>query len=106
MPGRIASPLRRRRIVESVLFVFAFVVLLDALFGETGLVGMMRTSEETRVLSTSVRRTIEENARLKLKIERLQANDPAMLEDLARELGMIKPGEKVFKIREVKPAEP
>ena len=92
---------RRRRVVESVLVAVGFTVLLDALFGERGLVELLRAKEQSRTLESSVETLRETNERLREEVRRLN-DDPATIEDEARRrLGLIKPGERVFTVRDV-----
>ena len=79
------------------------MVLLDALFGERGLVEMMKKRDEGRALQLDVATLRSQNERLLEEIQKLE-NDSATIEDLARrDLGLIKPGEKVFTIRDLPP---
>lgn len=79
------------------------VLLLDALVGEKGLVEMMKARREQEAAQQRLDRAQAENARMWETIWRLE-HDEATIEDLARrELGLIKPGEKLFIIRDVEP---
>jgi cell division protein FtsB len=94
---------RGRTIVHTLLFLAAAVIVLDALAGERGLLAMLRVRREYRELAASVARAHAENARLAEQARRLR-EDPAAVEEVARrELGLIKPGEKVFIIKDAKP---
>ena len=97
--GRASSRPRRRRVAESVLVGLGFVVLLDAFFGERGLIEMIRGREEHEALVRSVAAIKQQNDQMREEIRRL-TDDPAAIEDEARKLGLIKPGEKVFIIRD------
>ena len=89
------------------LLVFAGCVLVvDALVGDKGVLQMMKKRQEAQALDQAVAAAKTENAQLLMEVDRLR-NDPAALEDLARrDLGLIKPGEKVFIIRDAPPADP
>ena len=79
-------------------------MLTDALFGEKGLLALARTRQQHQALTLEVARSQAVNARMREEIRRL-TDDPAAIEDVARrELGLIKPGEKLFIIRDVPPA--
>ena len=94
---------RRRRLVEGVLVFIGCMVLLDSLFGERGLVEMMRKRDEGKAVAQQLAKLREQNEHLLEEIQKLQ-DDPATIEDLAkRELDMIKPGEKLFIIRDLPP---
>jgi cell division protein FtsB len=71
------------------------------LVGDRGLIAMLRArSSMTR--SRLAGRQRAENDRLREEIRRLQ-DDPTAIEELARrELGLIRPGEKVFIIKDLK----
>lgn len=87
-----------------VLGFVGCVILTDALFGEKGLLALARTRQQHQALAADVARATAVNARIREKIQRL-TYDPTAIEDLARrELGLIKPGEKLFIIRDVPPA--
>lgn len=96
---------RRRRLVRIGLLIGTGIVLVDAIAGDKGLFVLLRAREESRTLAASVESLRRENQRLIEQKERF-LHDPATLEDLARrDLGMIKPGEKLFIIRDL-PAAP
>ena len=91
---------RSRTIVHAVLFLAAAVIVLDALTGDRGLLAMLRVRREYRELAAAVERARTENSRLAEQARRLR-EDPAAIEEVARrELGLIKPGEKLFIIRD------
>lgn len=82
--------------------VVGCVVLIDALVGARGLVEMLRVRQEYRELEVTLQRTEAENARMRAEIQRLRTK--TAIEELARrELGWIKPGEKVFTLRHLEP---
>lgn len=95
---------RTRKIVHLLLIFVASVIVVDALVGDRGLVAMLRARREYDELSASVAQQRAENARLRETARRLR-EDPSAVEEIARrELGLIKPGERVFIIKDVKPA--
>jgi cell division protein FtsB len=102
-PEPLASP--RRRKILNVLLGFATVVLLvDALVGEKGLVERMRARRYLQEQAAVVDGLKSENARLREAARRLR-DDPSAIEAVAREeLGLIKPGEMLFILRDVTPA--
>jgi cell division protein FtsB len=96
---------RGRRVVEYLLLGVGVVLVVDALVGDKGLLEIIKKREEYRGLEQSLTRARDENARLREDARRLR-QDPAAIEEIARrELGLIKPGEKLFIIRDVTPAE-
>jgi len=101
--GRAGRGPRARTIVHALLFLSAAVIVLDALAGDRGLLAMLRVRREYRELAATVARDRAENARLGEQARRLR-EDPAAVEEVARrELGLIKPGEKVFIIKDRAP---
>ena len=65
---------------------------------------MLRAQHAYDELSATIARQRAENARLREEVRRL-TEDPAAIEEIARrELGLIRPGERVFIIKDVSPA--
>jgi cell division protein FtsB len=82
------------------------LLVVDGLVGDRGLLAMLRARHEYDELSATITRQRAENARLRDQARRLN-EDPATIEEVARrELGLIKPGEKLFIVREASPAKP
>lgn len=86
---------RWRRLVRYAVLFVAMALLANALIGDNGLTSLFRTREEYRDLQVEVERLRAESARLREDARRLR-EDPAAIEEYARrELGLVKPGEKV-----------
>jgi cell division protein FtsB len=100
VPSR--SPRRRqRRAVEYLLGFIGIVVLVEALVGDNGFLAMLKARQEYQALEQSLARARAENESLREEARRLR-EEPEAIEDLARrELGLIKPGEKLFILRDV-----
>ena len=95
------APRRRRRAVEYVLVVIGCVVVVDALVGEKGLLAMIQARRQSQGLEQSLANARTENARLRERARRLR-EDPDAIEEIARdELGLIKPGEWLFIIKDI-----
>ena len=78
-----------------VLVILAFTV-----FGERGLLNLVRYEKERQELLSLADKLKQENQELREEIERLKT-DSSHLERLAREqLGMVKPGELVIQFAE------
>ena len=104
-PKSGATP-RGRRVIRYVLMVLTAVVMIDSIVGEKGLLALIRARQELRALEHSVQAARVENQRM-LEQARRYREDPATIEELARrDLGLIKPGEKLFIIRDLPPAPP
>ena len=98
-------PDRTRRIVQTLLLFIAAVIVVDALVGEQGLFAMLRARRQGEELAATIARQRAENARLREEVRRLN-DDPAAIEEVARrDLGLIRPGEKVFIIKDLSPAD-
>lgn len=94
---------RGRRTFFVVLGFLVCVFVVDALVGERGLLALMRTRQQYAALAAEVERAKAANAKLREEVRRL-SEDPAAIEELARrEFGLIRPGEKVFIVRDVPP---
>jgi len=92
-----------RRLARYALAFVTAVLVIDAVFGEKGLLALLKARREFAGVEASLAAARAENARLREEARRLR-EDPAAIEELARrELGMIKPGEKLFIIRDAKP---
>ncbi len=90
--------------VSILLLVVAGAIIVDGLVGEKGLLAMLRARHQYEVLSATIERKRADNARLREEARRLK-DDPSAIEEVARrELGLIKPGEKVFIVKDVPPA--
>jgi len=88
-----------------VIVFVGCVLVLDALVGEKGLLEMLKKRQEYDALEQSLTEARAENARLREQARSLQ-EDPSAIEDLARrELGLIKPGEKLFIVKDVPPTD-
>ena len=100
----VAAPLSvfRRRGVHLLLIFVTLVLVIDALIGEKGLMESMHAQRQFRELGASLDRLRLENAHLRDEARRLK-EDPATIESLARDqLGLIRPGEIVFILKDLK----
>jgi cell division protein FtsB len=96
------APAPRRRTLQMLLVFVTLVLVINALVGERGLTETLRARKQHHELVTSIERLRTENARLREAARRLRS-DPSTIEALARqELGLIKPGEMLFIVRDAK----
>ena len=103
-PGGASLRRRGRRAAQYLLIFIATVLVIDALVGDRGLLAMIEKRQEFRTLEQSLNRVRGDNARLRDEARHLR-EDPDAIEDIARrELGMIKPGEKLFIVKDIDPA--
>jgi len=97
---------RTRRIVHWLLIFVASVIVVDGLVGDRGLLAILRARQEYDQLAGTIAKQRAENARLRDEARRLK-DDPTAIEEVARrELGLIKPGERVFIIKDIPAAKP
>jgi cell division protein FtsB len=91
---------RSGRTLHFAIIFIGCVIGADALVGERGLLVMIQARQQYRALQESLADARAENARLREQARQLR-EVPAAIEDQARrELGLIRPGEKLFIIRE------
>jgi cell division protein FtsB len=92
---------RRRRALQNVLLLGACILMIDALVGDKGLLAMIEARHQFRELEASLAQIRTENADLREQARRLR-EDPTAIEEIARrELGLIKPGERLFILKDV-----
>jgi cell division protein FtsB len=90
--------------VQLLVMFVAVAFVADGLVGERGLLAMLRARQKHDELAATIARVRAENARLREEARRLR-EDPAAIEEIARrELGLIRPGEKVFIVKDIAPA--
>ena len=102
-----AAPRQRgRRLVQYGLLILGSLLFLDALVGEKGFVENLKARQQYEALERSLGRLRDDNTRLRTEVELLR-KDPETIEGIARrELGLMKPGEKLFIIKDAPPAAP
>jgi cell division protein FtsB len=103
-PSAALTALARRigkRTLPALFVLVTAVVVVDAIVGEKGLMAMLKARRQYRALEQALGQAKSENARLREDARRLR-EDPAAIEEIARrELGLIRPGEKLFIIKDV-----
>ena len=93
----------RNRAIQYLLLFVGSVLLVDALVGDKGLAAMLKARDDYQRLEHALAHSREENARLRDEARRLR-EDPEAIEAIARrDLGLIKPGEKLFIVKDAKP---
>jgi cell division protein FtsB len=98
-----APPRRHRRAVQYVLLFIGCVILVNALIGDNGLLAMMKAQQEYRELESALEQARTTNVRLREEARRLR-EDPSAIEEIARrDLGLVKPGEKLFIVKDIDP---
>ena len=104
-PPKLAAA-RNGRIVRWLVLFISSIIVVNGLVGDRGLLAMLRARHEGEMLAATIARQRLENARLREQARRLREDASAIEEVARRELGLIKPGEKVFIIKDVPPAKP
>jgi len=95
------KPYRARAVGRFILLLMAAAILADGMVGDSGLLAVFGARRDFRALAIQIDQLRAQNTSLRETARRLR-EDPATIESLARrELGFIRPGEKVFIIRDV-----
>ena len=103
--GHSEAGLRKKAAaLGSVIALIALVV--GSFFGDRGFIQLVAKREQTESLRREIEELRAENSRLAAEIVALKT-DPRAIERVAREqLGLVRPGETVFLIREEPPERP
>lgn len=92
---------RGRRLLRHALVFITAVIIIDAIAGEKGLLALLQARKEYSALERSLERARAENLELRDRARRLR-EDPAAIEEQARRgLGLIKPGEILFIVKDI-----
>jgi cell division protein FtsB len=97
-------PARRGgRLVRYALGLVTVILVIDAIVGERGLVALFKARRDFTAVAQALDVARRENAQLREQAQRLR-DDPTAIEEMARrELGLIKPGETLFIIKDRAP---
>ena len=94
---------RGRRLARYVLGLVTVILVIDAVVGEKGLMALLKARRDFAAVERALDRARDDNTALREQARRLR-EDPTAIEEMARrELGLIKPGEKLFIIKEAAP---
>ncbi len=92
---------RARGLARFVFIFITAVLLVDTVFGEKGLVALVKARRQLASIERALDQARNENQALRAEARRLR-EDPSAIEALARgELGLIRPGEKLFIIKDI-----
>ena len=95
---------RTRQVIYVLLILLGVVLFVDSVVGDRGLLARQRSRLQHEGLVDAIARQKAENDLLREEVRRL-TEDPSAIEEIARrELGLIRPGEKVFIVRDLPPA--
>lgn len=90
------SPWQRRHLVRLAFSLATAILIANALIGDRGLPANLRMQREYQELAETVAALKAANRRLRREAERLR-HDPAAIEEAARrDLGLVRPGERLF----------
>ena len=92
---------RGRRLLRHALLFITLVIVIDAVAGEKGLLALLQARREYSALERSLERARAENAELREMARRLREDPTAIEEQARRELGLIKPGETLFIVKDI-----
>ena len=92
---------RGRRLLRHALVFITLLIVVDAIAGEKGLLALLQARREYSALERSLERARTENAELREMARRLREDPNAIEEQARRELGLIKPGEMLFIIKDI-----
>jgi cell division protein FtsB len=91
---------RWRRLVRYVLAFVTIVLVIDAIVGDKGLLTLLKARRDFDAVEAALAASRIDNTRLREDARRLREDASAIEEAARRDLGLIKPGERVFIIRE------
>jgi cell division protein FtsB len=95
-----------RRLLAATGLALALGWLPYQVYGASGLARLVKLRGEMETLRSGNARTRDENARLRAEISLSDEDDLGAVERAARdELGLVKPGELVFRLVEDKPTQ-
>ena len=100
-PRKATLAHRGRRLLRRGLIFITVVIVVDAVAGEKGLLALLEARRDYAALERSLERARAENTSLRDMALRLREDPQAIEEQARRELGLIKPGEVLFIIRDV-----
>ena len=86
---------KKRRLPLLIAAALVIAAVFISLFRDMGVVDILRLRKTERQLRVEVDKLRQENALLKRTVEDLRGN-PSVIEQEARRLGLIKPGENVI----------
>jgi cell division protein FtsB len=95
----------RRKPLQILLAFVTAVLLIDALIGERGLIERIDAGRQYREAEAELRKIRQENARLREHARKLKKDLPTIESVARKDLGLMRPGEVLFIIKDVKPAQ-
>ncbi len=100
--GKAVVSNRRSSAVMAVLLFLALGLVVDGIAGERGWLANRRGKQQLEQAQRELDAVRWQNQALRDLAKRLKSGDPATIEELARrERGFIRPGEKLFIVKDV-----
>lgn len=97
---RASLAVHGRKLVRYGLGFVIVVIVIDGIVGEKGLLAMLKARRDFIAVEHALEQARAQNTALREQARRLR-DDPTAIEELARrELGLIKPGETLFILRD------
>lgn len=101
----ITPPPRRRSIATMVALAIAMMLFFDGIAGQRGMLANRRAQARYQAAQRALEAERQRNATLREEVRRLKS-DPAAIEEAARrDLGLMKPGEKLFILKDLPKAD-
>ena len=92
-----------RRLLRYILAFVTVVLIIDAIVGEKGLLALLKARRDFAAVEQALARARQENDALREQARRLREDPTAIEEAARRELGLIRPGEQLFIIKDAPP---
>lgn len=94
---------RRQAVLYAVLVLFVAGLVLDGVFGPHGLIASYRLRLQVQQEQQKIQKVEKENREFSEQVRELKTN-PSAIEQMAhRRMGLVKPGELVFKLPPLPP---
>ena len=100
-PPKATLAHRGRRLLRHGLLFLTLVIVVEVVAGDKGWLAVRQARRDYAALERSLERARTENADLRDLARRLREDPRAIEEQARRQLGLIKPGEMLFIIRDV-----
>jgi cell division protein FtsB len=98
-------PPKRRELLRAALLFIAVVLTVDGLVGDKGFLVTMRARHEAAAEAARLAALKRENARLREEKRRLNEDAETIEADARRQLGLARPGEVMFILKDIRPGE-
>ena len=102
---QVAPSPRGRKLLNAALLFVAVVLTADALVGDKGLLVTMRARRVAQAEAARVAALRQENARLREEKRRLNEEPSTIEAEARRQLGLARPGEVMFILKDIRPTD-